>query len=164
MADDVLKQLENLSITHRLVSCDPAFADTHAFCEQYGYDLQDCANTILVSAKFSPSSGKENQLVACLLLASDKLDTNSKVRKALKARKVSFADAQTTKQVTGMQIGGVTPIGLPQEIPLWIDTNVLQRPEVILGGGTRDRKFLVPPNELLKLTNAASVDITKSVT
>ena len=143
MADPVLEQLNSLGLEFELVECDPELADTAAFCEAYGYSAEDSANAIVVVGKSDPPS-----FAMCLVLADSRLDVNKVVRKKLEARKASFASAEQTIDLTGMQIGGVTPFGVTSELPLWIDSRVMERERVIIGGGSRDRKLLVPPATL----------------
>jgi len=88
--------------------CDPELADTARFCEHYGVALENSANAILVRSKTG-----ERKFVLCVLLATHRLNTNHTVRKKLGARKVSFASAEETRERTGMEIGGVTPLCLP---------------------------------------------------
>jgi prolyl-tRNA editing enzyme YbaK/EbsC (Cys-tRNA(Pro) deacylase) len=127
-------------VPYEVLPCDPDFADTAAFCERYGIDPADSANTILVAAKVEP-----RRHVACVVLATTKLDVNGLVRRRLGVRKVSFASADETRALTGMSIGGVTPVALPDEVPVWVDERVLQREAVVLGGGSRSMKIRVDP-------------------
>lgn len=129
-----------------MIPIDPALADTAQFCDAYGYALEDSANTILVAGKADPPVH-----AACIVLAHTKLDVNRTVRKRLMVRKASFAPSQDTERLTGMSIGGVTPFGLPADLPLWVDSRVMDRRRVILGGGSRDRKVLVAPEVLLRI-------------
>ncbi len=154
MDDDELRaRLDALGVAYDLVPCDPALADTAAFCEAYGYALADSANTIIVAGKSDPPVH-----VACVLLATTRLDVNKTVRNRLGVRKASFADAAATRDITGMEIGGVTPIGLPADLPLWIDRRVMARTRVVLGGGSRSWKVLAPPALLAALPGAEVVD------
>ncbi len=140
-------------LEHTLVPCDPDLADTAAFCEAYGYAPQDCANAILVIGKSA-----DRPMVCCVVLASTRLDVNGIVRARLGTRRASFAAAEETiERSGGMQIGGVTPFGLPDDIPVWVDAAVLEREQVIVGGGSRDRKILCPPQSLVGLPTAAVV-------
>jgi prolyl-tRNA editing enzyme YbaK/EbsC (Cys-tRNA(Pro) deacylase) len=143
MSDAVLDQLESLGLDYDVVECDPDLADTAAFCEAYGYSAEDSANAIVVVGKTNPPA-----FAICLVLADSRLDVNKVVRKKLGVRKCSFASAEQTIDLTGMQIGGVTPFGTSTELPLWIDARVMEREQVIIGGGSRDRKLLVPPATL----------------
>ena len=127
-------------LDYEVMPCDPALADTAVFCAHYGYPPEDSVNTIVVKAK----TGGE-RLVACALLAHTRLDVNGCVRRRLAARRVSFASAEETERLTGMTIGGVTPLALPEDLPLWVDERIMQRREVILGGGTRHTKIRVSP-------------------
>ena len=127
-------------LEYEVMPCDPDLADTAVFCEHYGYPPEDSVNTIIVKAK----TGGE-RFVACALLAHTRLDVNGCIRKRIASRRVSFASAAETERMTGMTIGGVTPIGLPTDLPLWVDARLMERSEVILGGGTRRSKIRVPP-------------------
>ncbi len=141
--DAVVDQLDALGAAYEIVTCDPELADTAAFCEAYGYSPEASANAIVVASKTEPPD-----FAVCLVLAHTRLDVNKVVRKKLGARKVSFATAEQTIEMTGMQIGGVTPFGISAPLPLWIDARVMACDQVIIGGGSRDRKFLVPPKTL----------------
>jgi len=80
-----------------------------------------------------------------VLLATTRLDVNKCVRKKMGVKKCSFASADETKALTGMEIGGVTALGLPESLPLWIDSKVMQCDYIILGGGSRSIKIKVSP-------------------
>jgi prolyl-tRNA editing enzyme YbaK/EbsC (Cys-tRNA(Pro) deacylase) len=151
--DPVLAQLGALGGVYEVVPCDPELADTAAFCEAYGFAPQDSANAIVVVGKADPPVH-----ALCLVLAHHRLDVNKAVRKRLGTRKASFASAEATVQLTGMQIGGVTPFGVATDLPLWIDGHVMDRDRLIIGGGTRARKLLIPPSTLLALPGAEVVD------
>jgi prolyl-tRNA editing enzyme YbaK/EbsC (Cys-tRNA(Pro) deacylase) len=126
-----------------VIEIDPALADTAAFCEHYGFALETSANCILVASRDDPPV-----LAACLVLATTRLDVNKRVRKRLGVRKCSFAPAELTREATGMEIGGVTPFGLPSDLPLWIDARIRGLDRVIVGGGSRALKLHVPPSAL----------------
>ena len=128
--------LEISGLDFEVWDCDPGLADTAVFCKQYGVEPADSANTILVRSKTG-----ERKFAACVVLATHRLDVNHTVRKKLGARKVSFASAEETKEMTGMEIGGVTALALPPDLPLWIDGDVMRRDFVILGGGNRSSKL-----------------------
>ena len=153
MDDPVVTQHDQLGLAYEIVACDPALADTAAFCEAYGYASEDSANAIVVLGKSDPPVH-----VMCLVLADSRLDVNKVVRKRLGVRKCSFASAAETVDLTGMEIGGVTPFGTAATLPLWIDARVMERDQVIIGGGSRDRKLLVPPATLAAHPTAEIVD------
>lgn len=144
--NDVSRHLAALGVTHEIVPCDPAMADTAAFCQAYGYALDDSANTILVAGKADPPP-----VAACIVLATTRLDVNGIVRRRLGARKASFASATETMARTGMLIGGVTPFALPADLPVWVDARVMERERIVLGGGSRSAKVVGPPTMLLAL-------------
>lgn len=152
MSDPVLETIEGLGVEYKMLPCDPDLADTARFCEAYGYELEDSANTIVVVGKANP-----RVYVACVVLASTRLDVNGRVKKKLGIRRTSFASAEETVEATGMTIGGVTPFGLSETLPIWIDERVVQREWIILGGGSRDRKVLAAPEILTALPNVEVV-------
>lgn len=153
-SDHIVRQhLATLGVEHELLACDPALADTAAFCEAYGVAPEDSANTIIVIGK-----GETPSYAACVVLATSRLDVNGTVRRRLGVRKASFADADQTRDLTGMLIGGVTVFGLPGHLPIWIDAAVMRRELVVLGGGSRSWKVRCPPGELTKLPGAEVVD------
>ena len=143
--------LERSGFDFEIWPCDPELADTAAYCAHYGVPLEKSANAILVRSKTG-----ETRFVLCVLLATDRLNTNHTVRKKMEARKVSFASADETREFTGMEIGGVTPLALPDDLPVWIDAAVMQCDYVVLGGGNRDSKIKADPRVLL-LQPAAEV-------
>ncbi len=144
--------LDASGVEYEMFPCDPELADTAQFCEYYGYAPEISANTILVKAK----SGGERYVV-CVVLAHTRLDVNKTVRKKIESRRVSFASAEETKTLTGMEIGGVTPLALPDDLPVWVDKRVMQCEYIILGGGSRDCKVKVSPTLFERLPNAECV-------
>jgi len=125
---------------YELLACDPALADTAAFCAAYGFDPADSANTIVVIGKSDPPV-----YAACVVLATHRLDVNRVVKQRLATRKASFASPDETRALTGMEIGGVTAFGLPADLPLWVDAAVMDRDRIVLGGGSRSWKVVAPP-------------------
>jgi prolyl-tRNA editing enzyme YbaK/EbsC (Cys-tRNA(Pro) deacylase) len=138
---------------YELFACDPALADTAAFCTAYGFALEDSANTIVVVGKSTPPV-----FAACIVLATHRLDVNHAVRDRLGTRKASFASPDETRTLTGHEIGGVTAFGLPDGIPLLVDAAVMARPRIVLGGGSRSWKVIAPSSILLGLPNVEVVD------
>ena len=132
--------LESTKLEFEVMDCDPKFADTNVFCREYGIDLDDSVNAIVVKTKTG-----ELKYAACALLATTKLDINKTIRKKLAARKVSFANIEETANLTEMHIGGVTPLTLPSTLPLWVDSKVMKRNSIVLGGGNRSSKIKVSP-------------------
>jgi prolyl-tRNA editing enzyme YbaK/EbsC (Cys-tRNA(Pro) deacylase) len=157
--DPVIAAAEATGLPFEVVACDPTLADTAEFCATYGYGLDQSANAIVVVGKSEP-----RVYAACLVLATTRLDVNGAVRRRFGVKKASFASGDETIEITGMQIGGVTPYGLPEHLPLWIDSRIMAVERVIVGGGSRYRKLLVPPSSLAALPNAEVViDLAKPV-
>ncbi len=143
---DVREVLHTLSIPYQALDCDPALADTMEFCKAYGFEPEQSANTLLLG-----SSKGEPKFACCVVLANCRLDVNKVVRKKLGVRRLSFATPEKTKELTNMELGGVTPFGLPDNLPLWIDSRVMNCEKIILGGGNRSSKVLMPPAGLLSI-------------
>ncbi len=147
-----------LGMDHEMLPCDPDLADTAAFCEHYGYDLDRSANTIVVASKRPPG-----HYAACVVLANTRLDVNKTVRNLMDVRKLSFAPADVTAEVTGMIMGGVTPFALPDEVPIYVDAAVMERDWVILGGGSRSLKIKISPEALLVVGGQAITGLANRI-
>jgi prolyl-tRNA editing enzyme YbaK/EbsC (Cys-tRNA(Pro) deacylase) len=143
----VRRALLELGVAHETVACDPALADTAAFCEAYGFDPADSANCIVIASRRPPG-----RFLATLVLATTRLDVNGMCCRLMEVRKASFAPGEQTAELTGMAIGGVTPFGLPGALlPVRVDAAVLSRPRIIVGGGDRTVKLLFDPGVLAGL-------------
>lgn len=138
---------------YELFACDPALADTAAFCAAYGFPLEDSANTIIVVGKSNPPV-----YAACVVLATHRLDVNRAVKEKLGTRKASFAAADQTRTITSHEIGGVTVFGLPAGLRILVDAAVMQRERIVLGGGSRSWKVLAPPSILTTLSGIEIVE------
>jgi prolyl-tRNA editing enzyme YbaK/EbsC (Cys-tRNA(Pro) deacylase) len=147
------RQVSGLDVPYELFPCDPALADTAAFCAAYGFALEDSANTIVVIGKAHPPV-----YAACVVLATNRLDVNRTVRERLGTRKASFAAHDETQDLTGMAIGGVTVFGLPPDLPILVDARVMARERIVLGGGSRSWKVLASPAILQALPNVTVVE------
>ena len=140
ITSSVLNSIANLGLQHEVIEIDPALADTALFCENYGFPMQQSGNTIIVSSKKEPKV-----FAACVILATTRLDVNKRVRKLMGVSKASFASAEEMKELTGMEVGGVTPFSLPEELKLYVDFKIMELDWVILGGGGRNHKLKIGP-------------------
>ncbi|MEM9039745.1 MAG: YbaK/EbsC family protein [Actinomycetota bacterium] len=154
--DSLLAAVAATGVDHEVFPCDPELADTAQFCEAYGFRMDQSANTILVIGKSDPPVH-----AACVVLATTRLDVNKTARKRLGVKKASFAPGEVTEELTGMTIGGVTPFGLPDGLPLWIDARVMECERIVLGGGSRDRKVLASPTILTAIGGEVVDDLAK---
>jgi prolyl-tRNA editing enzyme YbaK/EbsC (Cys-tRNA(Pro) deacylase) len=150
---EVRSALQSLGVEHEIVECDPELADTAAFCAAYGYLAEDSANTIIVIGKSDPP-----KYAACVVLATTRLDVNNVVRHRFGVKKASFASGVQTQEMTGMMIGGVTPFGLPADLPIWVDSRVISRQRLLFGGGSRSCKVVGPPTLLTSQPQVEVVD------
>ncbi len=135
---------------------DPDLADTAAFCEHYDIGLDISANCVVVEAR----RADRVWYAACVVLATTRADVNGIVRKHLGARKISFAPMDSAVSLTGMDYGGITPVGLPDDWPILIDLNVIDQERVIIGSGFRGSKLLAATEVLASLPNAEVLAIT----
>lgn len=160
VASPVAKALDSLPATDaesaRVAEIDPDLADTAAFCDAYGVGLDESANCVVVAAK----RGGQRTLAACMVLATARVDVNGVVRRHLDARKASFAPMDTATSESGMEYGGITPLGLPDDWPLLIDSAVDASPLVVVGSGRRKSKLLLPGPLLATLPNATVMTLT----
>jgi prolyl-tRNA editing enzyme YbaK/EbsC (Cys-tRNA(Pro) deacylase) len=144
---------DGFELVYEVLACDPDLADTQAFCDHYGFTLQEAANTIIVSSK----KVEPARLAVCVVLGTTKLDVNKAVCNELDVKRASFADAELTVAVSNMEIGGVTAVGI-EGFPLLIDAAVMNQSRVVMGGGNRSSKLVLHPKELLKLPGVRIVE------
>ncbi|MCF3130960.1 YbaK/EbsC family protein [Streptomyces olivochromogenes] len=137
------------------VDTEPEWADTATFVEHYGRELlEQSANCVVVAAK----RAGETRLAACLVLSTTRVDVNGVVRRQLGARKASFAAMDLATGETGMEYGGITPIGLPEDWPVLVDAAVVDLPYVLVGSGRRRGKLLVPGKAFAELPGAVVLE------
>jgi prolyl-tRNA editing enzyme YbaK/EbsC (Cys-tRNA(Pro) deacylase) len=145
----VVQALSALGVAYELLPIDPTYADTAAFCAQYGFPLDRAGNTIIVASKKDPK-----QFSACVVKATSRLDVNHTVKSLMGVSKLSFASPEETKALTGMMIGGVTIFALPQDLPIYLDDKLLAHDWIILGSGSRSSKIKIAPSALERLPGA----------
>ncbi|ANH90472.1 hypothetical protein A8713_04325 [Streptomyces sp. SAT1] len=137
------------------VDTDPQWADTAAFVEHYGRELlEQSANCVVVAGK----RGGTSRLAACVVLSTTRVDVNGVVRRQLDARKASFAPMDVATGETGMEYGGITPLGLPEDWPVLVDSAVVDLPYVLVGSGRRRGKLLVPGKAFTEIPGAVVLD------
>ena len=139
------------------VEINPELADTAAFCEHYGIDLGISTNCLVIEAK----RADKTWYAACLVMATDMADVNGVIRKALGARKTSFAPKEVALKLTGMEYGGITPIGLPEDWPIYIDESVMEQKVVVIGSGLRRSKVAVKTGALAGLPGVQVLDLKR---
>lgn len=149
--EKVQKAVDKHQLNIKIFECDPEFADTANFCQKYGFSPSQSANTILIVNKKDL-----DQLVVCVVLGDYRLDVNKKVCELMNTKRASFASAEQTVEATDMMIGGVVAVGI-ENLPIYVDSNVMEKNEVVMGGGNRSSKIVLDPKELLKLPNLSVV-------
>lgn len=138
----------------RAAAIDPDLADTAAFCERYDVALEDSANCVVIAGR----RGDVVSYAACVVLATTRADVNGLVRRRLEARKASFAPMAEAVERSGMEFGGITPIGLPPDWQVLVDAAVLARDIVVIGSGLRRSKLALPSKALADLPGAVVLD------
>ncbi len=137
------------------VDTEPEWADTATFVQHYGPELlEQSANCVVVAGK----RGGETTLAACVVLSTTRVDVNGVVRRQLGARKASFASMDVATGETGMEYGGITPVGLPEGWPVLVDSAVVDLPYVLVGSGRRRGKLLVPGKAFAELPGAVVLE------
>ena len=140
----------------RVAAIDPELADTAAFCAAYDVPLERSANCVVVAAK----RGGETRYAACMVLATTRADVNGVVRRHLDARKASFAPMDDAVALTGMEYGGITPVGLPDGWPVLVDAAVAAAGPVVIGSGIRGSKLELPGQALAELPGAVVLELS----
>lgn len=133
---------------------DPDVADTAALVDTTDVTLRSCANCLIVRAR----RGGEETLAAVLVLATTRADINSAIRKTLGARKCSFLSMDGAVELTGMEYGGITPIGLPSAWPVLIDARVTAEETIVIGSGVRRSKVRLPGSIVAELPGAQVIE------
>jgi prolyl-tRNA editing enzyme YbaK/EbsC (Cys-tRNA(Pro) deacylase) len=133
---------------------DPDLADTAAFCEKYQVAPAESANCVIVTGR----RDGEPRFAACVVLATTRADVNGLARRRLDVRKASFASTELAVAQTGMEYGGITPVGLPPGWPVLIDAAVAAAPRVVVGSGVRRSKLVLPGAMLAGLPGAEILD------
>ncbi|WP_374010799.1 YbaK/EbsC family protein [Leifsonia sp. LS-T14] len=137
-----------------VVEIDPDVSDTAATRERFGLDASTLANCVVVAGK---REGVE-RIAACVVLSTTRADVNNTVKRLLDVRKASFLPMDRAVELSGMEYGGITPIGLPAGWPVLVDARVAEQEVVIIGSGVRRSKILLPGRLLTELPGAQLVD------
>jgi prolyl-tRNA editing enzyme YbaK/EbsC (Cys-tRNA(Pro) deacylase) len=134
----------------QVAAIDPELADTAQFCETYGMALEASANCVVIATR----RGGEVGYAACVVTATTRADINGLVRRHLGVRKASFGSVDVVTALTGMEYGGITPLGLPGSWPVLVDELVAKSPRVVVGSGIRGSKLWLPGTLLSELPSA----------
>ena len=155
LAPPVAAAVTALQLDCRVAPIDPELADTAAFCAAYEVPPEISANCVVVAGR----RGEVSTMAACLVLATDRADINKTVRKHLDVRKISFANMDDAVARTGMEYGGITPVGLPDDWPILIDAAVVAPDWVVVGSGIRGSKIILPGRTLARLPYAVVLEL-----
>ena len=131
----------------QVAAIDPALSDTAEFCAAYGIPLEESVNCVIIAAR----RGGDVSYAACMVTATTRANVNGLVRQHLGARKASFGPVEVVTALTGMEYGGITPVGLPESWPVLVDDRVAKLPTVVIGSGVRGSKLWLPGRLLAEL-------------
>src|ERR1700722_3394114 len=134
----------------RVAQIDPGLADTAQFCAAYGITLEESANCVGIAGR----RGGETTYAACMVTATTRADVNGLVRQHLGARKASFGAVDVVTSLTGMEYGGISPVGLPDGWAVLVGDRVAKAPSVVIGSGIRGSKLWLPGSLLAELPGA----------
>ena len=137
-----------------VVDIDPDLADTAAMSEAYDIPMTAGGNCVIVSG----ARAGDERIAACVVRADTRADVNTLVRKLLDVRKCSFLPMDRAVEETGMEYGGITPLGLPSGWRILVHDALLDEPVVVIGSGVRRSKLLVPGRLLADLPGAEVVE------
>ena len=133
---------------------NPQFTGSTEFCEHYKITPEDGANCIVIEI----IKGEDRNIASCLVPIGYRADLNSKVRKHFGARRVSFAPLEEVEKNTHMEYGSITVFGLPNEWKILIDSKIMEREKIIIGGGKKISKLLISTQVLKNLPNVEIID------
>lgn len=133
---------------------DPEVADTAACNAAYDIPEDAGVNCVVVGGR----RDGEERVAACLVRADTRADVNSRVKRLLDVRKASFLPMDQAVEQSGMEYGGITPIGLPAGWRLLVDARVVDVPVALIGSGVRRSKVLLPGHLLGELPGAEVVE------
>ena len=149
----VINFLDSTGVPYEVMEIDPDFPDTAQFCEKYNVPLENSANTIIVASKKKPKT-----YTASVVRATHRVDVNHVIKPMMDVGKISFARAEETAELTGMMIGGVTPLALPPELSIYVDDGLMKLDYIILGGGSRSIKIKISADIFNSVPNATIVE------
>nr|WP_300147749.1 YbaK/EbsC family protein [Propionicimonas sp.] len=154
LPDAVLAAVRDVVPRAEVFEIDPDHADTETLCQVYDLPMEAMANAVLVLGR----RGGEERRACCMTLAHRRVDVNNVARRRLDVRKASFAPMDYAVAESGMEYGGITPVGLPAGWPVWVDGAVADTDLVCIGAGVRGAKLVLPGADLLLLPGAERVD------
>ncbi|WP_040159584.1 YbaK/EbsC family protein [Nigerium massiliense] len=154
LAPSVAEAVQDPELQAYVAEIDPQYADTEQLCAHYDVPLDASINAVIVRGT---RAGTE-KFAVCMTPADRRVDVNGLVRKKLDARKASFAPMDVAVEATGMEYGGITPVGAPAEWPIWVDPLAVEHDWVCVGSGVRGSKLFLPGSSLLTLPNSEAVE------
>jgi prolyl-tRNA editing enzyme YbaK/EbsC (Cys-tRNA(Pro) deacylase) len=136
-----------------VVEIDPAMADTAAMSQAYDVPMAAGANCVVIMGK---REGQE-RVAACVVRADTRADVNNLVKRMLDVRKCSFLSMERAVEESGMEYGGITPLGLPSGWRVLVDAACLDIEAAVIGSGVRRSKIVLAGHLLGELPGAEVV-------
>lgn len=144
----------DLAAQIEVIAIDPDLSDTATLVEAWDLPLASCVNCVIIAGS---RSGQE-RVTACCVRADTRADVNHTVKKRLDVRKCSFMEMNQATARSAMEYGGITPIGLPEDWPVWLDAAAAELPSIIIGAGVRAAKLRLPGQVLAQFPNVEVVE------
>lgn len=156
LAEPTYAMLQNWQYADQVavVEIDPDVADTAALTEAYALPLEASANCVVVSGK----RAGEQRFAACVVTADTRADVNNTVKRLLDVRKASFLSMQQAVESTGMEYGGITPVGLPKDWRVLVSAQAVAAEVAMIGSGVRRSKLVLPGRLLAEIPGAEVVE------
>lgn len=105
-----------------------------------GFPLARTVKTLVVEA------GPQRNLL--VLVSGDRQLDFKRLARALAAKKASLADAGTAERLTGYRVGGISPFGVRQPLPVVMDQGLLSMEEVLINAGRRGVMLKMSPLDI----------------
>ena len=153
----ISEELNKLEVNYEIIDIDPNYSDTREFCGKYSINPENAINALLISSK-----DINREYVMPLMQATRRIDVNHKLKKLTGFKRLSFANSEKTKEITGMELGAVTPFGLQDMgISVYVDKPIMSLKYIILGAGIRSQKIKITPDVLEKISYLTIADISQ---
>ena len=153
----IAEELNKLEISYEIINIDPDFSDSREFCKKYSVNPDNAINALFITSK-----SQKREYVMPVIQATRRIDVNHKLKSLTGFKRLSFANSEKTKDITGMELGAVTPFGLEEKnILVYVDKPIMDLEYIVLGAGIRSQKIKTTPDIFYKISYATIADISQ---
>ena len=96
-----------------------------------------------------------------VVISGDRRVDWKKVKALRNGRRVRLAGPEDVEKHTGFPVGAVSPVALPEDLPIYLDSSLLRFETVFPAGGETNNMFRTTPEESLSLTGAKEADLAQ---